>query len=66
MSVLKFIIQSKYATLAGEIKDDISIEWYGSSKPIKNLPENKKELNRRTEIILAPKVDKLLDLVNGH
>jgi outer membrane protein OmpA-like peptidoglycan-associated protein len=33
-------------------KDDISIEWYGSSKPIKNLPENKKELNRRTEIIL--------------
>lgn len=33
-------------------KEDISIEWHGSSKPIKNLPENKKELNRRTEIIL--------------
>lgn len=33
-------------------KEDISIEWHGSSKPIKNLPENKKKLNRRTEIIL--------------
>ena len=33
-------------------KEDIVIEWVGSSKPIPNLPENKKELNRRTEIIL--------------
>jgi hypothetical protein len=33
-------------------KEDISIEWYGSSKPIKNLPDSKKELNRRTEIII--------------
>lgn len=33
-------------------KEDISIEWHGSSQPIKNLPDNKKELNRRTEILL--------------
>lgn len=33
-------------------KEDISIEWHGSSKSIKNLPDNKKELNRRTEILL--------------
>jgi flagellar motor protein MotB len=33
-------------------KEDISIEWHGSSKPIENLPENKKELNRRTEILI--------------
>ena len=33
-------------------KEDIIIEWHGSSKPIPNLQEDKKELNRRTEIII--------------
>lgn len=33
-------------------KENISIEWKGSSAPIKNLSENKQELNRRTEITL--------------
>lgn len=33
-------------------KDNIIIEWKGSSMPIQNLSENKQELNRRTEITL--------------
>lgn len=33
-------------------KVNISIEWKGSSAPIKNLSENRQELNRRTEITL--------------
>lgn len=33
-------------------KEDILIEWKGSSMPIQNLPESKKELNRRTEILI--------------
>lgn len=32
--------------------ENIMVEWHGSSKPVPNLPENKKELNRRTEIVL--------------
>ncbi len=46
-------LKSYLIIASGKIKnEDILIEWYGSSQPIKNLPENKKELNRRTEIIL--------------
>lgn len=33
-------------------EENIFIEWQGSTQSIKNLPENKKELNRRTEITL--------------
>lgn len=33
-------------------KENILIEWYGSSKPIENLTEDKKEFNRRTEVIV--------------
>jgi len=31
-------------------KEDVVIEWVGSSKPVPNLPDSKKDLNRRTEI----------------
>ncbi|MES2565901.1 MAG: OmpA family protein [Bacteroidota bacterium] len=33
-------------------KEDIIVEWHGSSKPIPNLSKNKNELNRRTEILI--------------
>lgn len=33
-------------------KENITVEWYGSSKPIKDLPEEKQQLNRRTELII--------------
>lgn len=33
-------------------KEDVEIEWHGSTKPISNLPANKKELNRRTEVVI--------------
>lgn len=44
----------KYLIIASDKikKENISIEWFGSSKPIPNIPDSKKELNRRTEIIL--------------
>ncbi len=44
----------KYLIIASDKikKENIIIEWEGSSKPIQNLPEDKQQLNRRVEISL--------------